>query len=152
MHIVEFRRTQGALMPVPAVREDERPSDRSAAAAVIGKARAAGRTMLSEAEGKVLLKAYGIPVAETVAATDADAAVNVAEPMLAVGQSVVVKVLSDDITHKSDIGGVASTSRPQRRSERQRAQSSRRPSDCARKPDCRASRSRRTSGDRARTS
>lgn len=106
MHMVEFRRAQDALMRVPAVREDEWPSDQSAAVAVIGKARAAGRTMLSEAEGKALLKAYGIPVADTIAAADADAAVKVAEPMLAAGQSVVVKILSDDITHKSDIGGV----------------------------------------------
>jgi acetyltransferase len=106
MHMVEYRRGQAALMRTPSAREDEVLADRVAAHTVIAKAQVASRTMLSEVEGKALLTAYGIPVAETLVAVDAEAAANAAAPMLAAGQSVVVKILSDDITHKSDIGGV----------------------------------------------
>jgi acetyltransferase len=106
MHMIEFRRARKALMQTPSAREDDRAIDRATAHVVIAKAQAAGRTMLSEAEGKQLLKAYGIPVAETLIAADPEAAVEIANPMLSAGKTVVVKILSDDITHKSDIGGV----------------------------------------------
>lgn len=105
-HLVGYRRAQLALTRTPSAREDDLDADRSAAATVIELARATGRTMLSEAEGKGLLKAYGIPVAETLRAADPDAAAQAAETFLSQRQSVVVKILSDDITHKSDIGGV----------------------------------------------
>jgi acetyltransferase len=106
MHMVEFRRVQDLLMRAPTANEGDGIADRVAAAAVIETARAQGRTVLSEAEGKSILGAYGIPVAQTHIAADAKAAVKAAEPILARGQSIVVKILSDDITHKSDIGGV----------------------------------------------
>ena len=59
---------------------------------------------LSEALSKELLSAYGIPVTSPVAAATADEAVRAAE---AAGFPVVVKILSPDITHKTDAGGVA---------------------------------------------
>ncbi|MBB6430432.1 bifunctional acetate--CoA ligase family protein/GNAT family N-acetyltransferase [Algisphaera agarilytica] len=60
-------------------------------------------TTLSEVDGKALLKSYGIPVAETLIATTEDQAVTHAE---AIGYPVVMKILSPDITHKTDVGGV----------------------------------------------
>ncbi|MFA7639579.1 MAG: GNAT family N-acetyltransferase, partial [Parvibaculum sp.] len=62
------------------------------------------REWLSEAEAKQLLAAYGIPIVETrVVASGAEAA-KVADEL---GYPVVLKILSPDITHKSDVGGVA---------------------------------------------
>lgn len=70
---------------------------------VIAGARADGRNRLSEIEGKTLLAAFGIPVVPTRLAADL-AAVRAAceglEPPL------VVKIVSPDISHKSDFGGV----------------------------------------------
>jgi acetyltransferase len=67
---------------------------------------AQGRSLLTEPEAKAVLKAYGIPTVETlVAATPADAR-QAASQLLKTSSSVVVKILSPDLTHKSDIGGV----------------------------------------------
>ena len=70
----------------------------------IATARAEGRTLLSEAEAKELLAGAGVPVTETRVATSADDAVALAEEF---GYPVVLKVVSPDIAHKSDVGGVA---------------------------------------------
>jgi len=59
---------------------------------------------LSEAQSKELLSSYGIPVTSPVAAATADEAVRASETS---GYPVVLKILSPDITHKTDIGGVA---------------------------------------------
>lgn len=62
-----------------------------------------GRTLMTEQEAKQLLQVAGIPIVETRAAYDEEAAVAAAE---ALGFPVVVKLLSSSITHKSDCGGV----------------------------------------------
>lgn len=62
-----------------------------------------GRTLMTEQEAKQLLQVAGIPIVETRAAYDEEAAVAAAE---ALGYPVVVKLLSSTITHKSDCGGV----------------------------------------------
>ncbi|MCU0293115.1 MAG: GNAT family N-acetyltransferase [Thermoanaerobaculaceae bacterium] len=59
---------------------------------------------LSEADAKELLEAYGIPTTRPRPAADPDAAVAAAR---AIGYPVVLKLASPDITHKSDVGGVA---------------------------------------------
>src|SRR5262249_31606285 len=65
------------------------------------------RRWLDPFEIEQLFNAYQIPIAPTLAAVDADQAAAQAETFFAKGQSVAVKVLSRDITHKSDVGGVA---------------------------------------------
>ncbi|MFN0093472.1 MAG: acetate--CoA ligase family protein [Dehalococcoidia bacterium] len=72
-------------------------------AAVLAQARAEGRTLLSEVEAKDLLREAGVPVTKTTLAKSADEAVAQAE---AAGYPVVLKVVSADISHKSDAGGV----------------------------------------------
>ena len=62
-----------------------------------------GRTILTEVESKQLFEAYGIPVTQTLAAANAEEAVQAART---VGFPVVLKLLSKTITHKSDVGGV----------------------------------------------
>lgn len=70
---------------------------------LIHEARRRGRSFLSEADGKRLLSSYGVPVPEfAVALLPADAAAAVA----GMTGPFAVKVLSPDILHKSDVGGV----------------------------------------------
>lgn len=71
--------------------------------ALIDKVRGSGRTILTEYESKQVLAAYGIPTVETRLATSADEAVAVAEE---IGYPVVLKLNSETITHKTDVGGV----------------------------------------------
>lgn len=59
---------------------------------------------LDEAEAMALLSAVGVPFAQARVAADAEAAVAAAE---ALGYPVALKVLSPDIAHKSEVGGVA---------------------------------------------
>ncbi|MEW6303544.1 MAG: bifunctional acetate--CoA ligase family protein/GNAT family N-acetyltransferase [Verrucomicrobiota bacterium] len=91
-----------ALYETPALPAEEY-KDRARAAQLIDKARRSGRTLLTEAESKHLLHAYGIPVVETHVATTEDEAVKFAEQM---GFPVVLKLHSETITHKTDVGGV----------------------------------------------
>jgi acetyl coenzyme A synthetase (ADP forming)-like protein len=62
------------------------------------------RTLLSEAEGYGLLRGSGIPVPAHGVARDPDDAVRIAGE---IGYPVVMKIVSPDIVHKSDAGGVA---------------------------------------------
>jgi acyl-CoA synthetase (NDP forming) len=72
-------------------------------AEVIDNARSEGRTLLTEVESKQVLHEAGIPVALAVLAASAKAAVQAAEEA---GFPVVMKVVSPDVAHKSDVGGV----------------------------------------------
>jgi acetyltransferase len=70
---------------------------------IIQHARQSGRTILTEYESKQLLAAYGIPTVETrIATTEADAVQAAAE----IGYPVVLKLHSETVTHKTDVGGV----------------------------------------------
>jgi acyl-CoA synthetase (NDP forming) len=72
-------------------------------AAAIRRAKREKRTVLTEIESKEVLARAGIPVTQaTLATTVADAA-KAAKKM---GFPVVLKIVSPDITHKSDVGGV----------------------------------------------
>jgi acetyltransferase len=64
---------------------------------------ARGQDVLTEDESKELLDAYGIPVTRPLGAHTADEAVQAAAQL---GYPVALKVLSPDITHKTDVGGV----------------------------------------------
>ncbi len=72
LHMVQYRRNQELLYETPpALPEDWRP-DAEAVRRIIGAARSAGRTLLTEAEAKQMLAAYGLPVAPAVACRTAD--------------------------------------------------------------------------------
>jgi acetyltransferase len=77
--------------------------DRKLVGDIIKRARGENRTILTEFESKQLLAAYGIPTAQTIIATDAAAAVKAAEQ---IGYPIVLKLYSETITHKTDVGGV----------------------------------------------
>ncbi len=72
-------------------------------AEVIDNARSQGRTVLTEIESKRVLTEAGIPVAKAHLAQTAREAVQAAEET---GFPVVLKIVSPDVTHKSDVGGV----------------------------------------------
>ncbi len=73
------------------------------AADVIAQARQAGRTQLTEIEAKELIRAAGIPTTAIRLATTRKEAV---ERSREIGFPVVLKVVSPDVVHKSDVGGV----------------------------------------------
>jgi acetate---CoA ligase (ADP-forming) subunit beta len=70
---------------------------------VLGEARAEGRTLLNEVEAKAILREAGIAATAATLATTRDDARKQAAAM---GYPVVLKVVSPDIAHKSDVGGV----------------------------------------------
>lgn len=77
--------------------------DRAAVQQIIKAARKARRTLLAEADSKQILAAYQIPTVETRVARSEKEAVLLAEEM---GWPVVLKLFSDTLTHKTDVGGV----------------------------------------------
>ena len=87
-------------LPPPSAEHDAR---RAGIEHLIHEIRRSGRTILSEAESKQVLAAYDIPTIPMHIAATEDQAVQAAEDL---GYSVVVKLHSETITHKSDVGGV----------------------------------------------
>jgi len=82
----------------------ENPSaDKNKAKEIIAMVRADSRISLTEIESKTIFEAYGLPVVKTFLATSEDHAVEKAEE---IGYPVVLKIVSPDILHKSDAGGV----------------------------------------------
>ncbi len=76
---------------------------REASKAIIDRAKAESRDSLTESEGKEIFAAYGVP-------TPGEATVNTADEAAAacdrIGYPVVMKIVSPDIKHKTDVGGV----------------------------------------------
>ena len=103
--LVRYRRNQAELTEAPPALQPGAGPDTAAIKALVKAALASGREMLTEPEAKAVLDACGIPVVPTqrVEATP-QAALRAA---CAIGFPVVLKILSDDISHKSDVGGVA---------------------------------------------
>jgi len=77
--------------------------DRDMVSAILSHARTTGRTILTEYESKQVLSAYYIPTVHTVLAATPDAAAAAADE---IGYPVVIKLNSETITHKTDVGGV----------------------------------------------
>jgi len=88
----------------PRTREKHFRVDRAAARAAVAAARRARTSVLPEYAARSLLEAYGIPFAASQLVKNLDAAVGAAAE---IGYPVVLKVASPDISHKTDVGGVA---------------------------------------------
>ncbi len=92
------------LYETPVLAQDgDRHNSRTQAGAILERVRDAGRSLLTEYESKQLLTAYGIPTVTTKIATSEDQAVEIGS---AIGYPVVLKLHSETITHKTDVGGV----------------------------------------------
>jgi acetyltransferase len=99
-----YRRNQALLLQAPAAGSLPAPCLDAARSVISGALAGQDGAMLDEAAAKALLKAYGIPVVETVATGPTpEAAIAAAERL---GFPVALKILSPDITHKSDAKGV----------------------------------------------
>ena len=102
--LATYRRNQALLLQAPTSRAERAAPDLDAARALVASALAQGREWLGEAEARALLRAYGVPVTRSrEVAADADSALAAAA---VIGYPVVLKIVSPDITHKSDVGGV----------------------------------------------
>jgi acetyltransferase len=106
MHLARHREAMEALMAIPPRTSALFAPDVEAARKIIARALAERRAWLDPIEIAELFEAYAIPIVPTLAAGNRDEAAEKAAPLLAQGLGVAVKILSRDITHKSDVGGV----------------------------------------------
>jgi acetyltransferase len=106
MHLVRHREVVEVLTQVPPGMPQEFTPDTDTARQIVTGAIADGRQWLDPVEVKLLLESYDIAMVPTFAAGDADAAVTQASKLFAQGATVVLKIMSRDIVHKSDVGGV----------------------------------------------
>jgi acetyltransferase len=104
MHAVHHRRNQLQLLETPSSIPESFAPRLDDARAIISTVLEEGRSLLTEVEAKRVLEAYSIPVVATRAVPGVDDAVSEARK---IGYPVALKILSPDITHKSDVGGVA---------------------------------------------
>ena len=101
---VAYRRNQAQLMESPPVTHPGLGADTAAARALVQQVLASGRTMMTEPQAKAVLAAYRVDVVPTrTVEAQGEAAASCAQAM---GFPVALKILSDDISHKSDVGGV----------------------------------------------
>jgi acetyltransferase len=104
-HLVHYRERLDALMATPPSFPTDFAPDTSQARAVVRRAVEDGRTWLDPLETADVMGCYGVPIASVSHARTAAEAVEIARPLLATG-AVALKILSPDIVHKSDVGGV----------------------------------------------
>jgi acetyltransferase len=102
-YLARFVRNNQIRLQVPPPRVDEFDLDVSGARKIVERALRAGRSVLDEQEAKNLLAAFGIPTTRTLLAESADAAVALAAEL---DYPVVLKVVAEGVTHKSEVGGV----------------------------------------------
>lgn len=103
MYLYRYRRAQTNLMETPASIPASFEPDTAAARAVIQKALDRGRSWLDEVDSKAVLEAYRIP---TVASFRVDSAAAAAARAAEINRPVALKVLSQEILHKSEAGAV----------------------------------------------
>ncbi len=106
MHLVRYRRAQTDLMKTPPSLPEDFSPDVDLARQVVAEALAAKRRWLTPADMTRVLRAYAIPAAAVATCTTAADAARLAGQYFAGGSAVALKILSQDILHKSDVGGV----------------------------------------------
>ncbi|MBC5783469.1 bifunctional acetate--CoA ligase family protein/GNAT family N-acetyltransferase [Ramlibacter sp. USB13] len=104
LQLVQYHRHQAALLQLPDAQARLPAVDARAAREVVRQALARGREWLDETEARQVLEAYGVPMVQTRRARDVEEAVAAASD---IGYPVALKILSPQVLHKSDVGGVA---------------------------------------------
>ncbi|OBX36497.1 succinyl-CoA synthetase subunit beta [Halomonas elongata] len=102
-HLSSYWRNQQSLMETPPAVSDAITIDQAKAESIIDGVLEDGRSVLTEPEATAILAAYDIPTAPAITARTPEEASQAAQQL---GFPVVVKILSRDISHKSDVGGV----------------------------------------------
>tara|TARA_R110002094_G_scaffold51398_1_gene62953 strand:- start:84 stop:2093 length:2010 start_codon:yes stop_codon:yes gene_type:complete len=103
MQVVDYGRNKESLREIPPSIIEGLEKDNACVCKIIKNALDEKRSILTEPEAKEILAAYDIPVVETKIANSVDDIPNVVD---GVGFPVALKILSPDISHKSDVGGV----------------------------------------------
>jgi acetyltransferase len=106
MHLVRYQVSRDLLMAAPPSLPEHFAPDIAAARAAIEQVLHDQRKWLDPVEMTRVFSAYGIPITPAALATNPDEAVVAAKPYLDQGTAVVIKILSPDIVHKSEVGGV----------------------------------------------
>ncbi|WP_186417362.1 bifunctional acetate--CoA ligase family protein/GNAT family N-acetyltransferase [Bosea sp. CS1GBMeth4] len=106
-HLIAYRRAQSELTRMPDAMPQDFSPDTETARRVIGNALGGGRSWLDPIETAQVLRAYDIPTATPRLASTPQEAARLGAEVLAEGHTVVLKVHSPDIVHKSDVDGVA---------------------------------------------
>jgi acetyltransferase len=106
MQLVRHARAQRELTRTPPARGPGKTNGTASATAEIKQSLTSGTKVLSAVGAKSILRFYGIPVADTLIAADPHEVARHATTLLAGHPACVVKILSRDISHKSDVGGV----------------------------------------------
>ncbi|RPH64231.1 MAG: GNAT family N-acetyltransferase [Burkholderiales bacterium] len=104
LHVMNFHRNQEMLMQTPPSLPSEFEPDVATARAIVERALAHGDGLMTEPDAKAALAAYGIPVVETRIVASVDEAMAVGDE---VGYPLALAVISPDIAHRWDVGGVA---------------------------------------------
>ncbi len=103
LYMYDYSRNLDLLNEIPPKLQKDLTFDRNAAEEKIQKGLEHQNQFLEETDSKEILAAYGFPVNETKIATEKEQAVSIADK---IGYPVVLKILSPDITHKTDAQGV----------------------------------------------
>lgn len=110
-YLTNWGKAQAALLRVPdrGLRAEATPAGaREAVASIFATAAGEGRAWLTEPEARAAVAAYGIPIGDLRLADDPAAVAAAARALLSAGHAeVVVKLVSPDLVHKSDVGAVA---------------------------------------------
>ena len=106
LHLVRYREAQTDLMRTPDALPRDFSPDVAAARRIVDQALAEGRTWLDPHAVTELLTAYRIVSVPVTLAPDPDGAAAAAWPLIAGGGTVVLKLVSPDVVHKSEVGGV----------------------------------------------
>lgn len=107
MHMVKWRQAREALMAAPPSLPVDFAPNTAKARAIVQQAISRGHSWLAPVEISALLEAYDIPIAPARLARTPEEAAEVARLVLGRYGGCVVKIMSRDIVHKSDLGGVA---------------------------------------------
>ena len=103
-YLARYNRNQRLLLQTPArLTSGQKPPDSNGARLIFEGVLAEKRSVLTEPESMAVLNAFGIPTVRNAVAHSANEALIIAE---SIGFPVAMKVLSTDISHKSDAGGV----------------------------------------------
>lgn len=102
-YLVNYYYNQQLLLQVPEPLSYISQADVTGAKLIIESAISERRKILTTMESKAILKAFGIPITQTIIAQTATEALIAAET---IGFPIVMKIHSPDITHKQDVGGV----------------------------------------------
>lgn len=102
-YMVAYSRNLNILQEIPPKLPRSIAFDRREARKVIDTALVKSKPVLTELESKILLAAYGLPVIHTRVAVSAQEAVQLAGQ---IGYPLVMKILSPDILHKTEAGGI----------------------------------------------